>query len=211
MKTWRSRSSTVLELAALAIAMPLLGQPWVKISTQPQGGTPAGDPKSSFGPHPVLLHHYPLPLHGSSKGCYNARLAFRGPSWVMLCLSWGSLGWKLAHSHRVGQQRAGGPKSSFGPHHVCFIFCFWLFFDIVYKNRTENHDFVLVSLNLLVLLWLWAKIWDNTDNTKWACEWVFELSFKYWFCWLIEFNLFNDYEREFKKPESVFLVWWVDV
>jgi hypothetical protein len=34
-----------------------------------------------------------LDVHESNKGCYNynVQLAIHGPSWVMLCLSWGSL------------------------------------------------------------------------------------------------------------------------
>jgi hypothetical protein len=49
----------------------------------------------------------PLPLHGTRKECYNVQLAILGPSRPTLCLSWGSLGWKWAESHRL-------PKSNFG-------------------------------------------------------------------------------------------------
>jgi hypothetical protein len=55
-------------------------------------------PKSSFGPHPVLLHHSVTSAWVQQRMLQCATGNSWSIYWVMLCLSWGSLGWKWAHT-----------------------------------------------------------------------------------------------------------------
>ncbi len=102
----------------LGHAVPLLGQPWVKMSRwlQLQRRTAARDPKSSFGTHPLLLHH------SITSAWVQQRMlqCTTGNSWSILghaCLS-ASLGADMVENeyNGTGRDSCGRSKTSFGPH-----------------------------------------------------------------------------------------------
>jgi hypothetical protein len=117
---------------------PLLEQTWVKISMQPQSGTATEDPKSSLGPHPVLLHHS---ITSAWVHIIMLQQCATGNSWSILggAVPLIEQPWVKISMQPQSRKATRDPKSSLGP--ILFrSVTLYRIIDLVVILDTERQD-----------------------------------------------------------------------